>query len=101
MERQTKEDRVVSSKNTNYVGDIEKYPMVHFVSFNEPNYFTRKNLVMELDKLPGESRGYLKYHDPTRCLDRLIPSVILTTIAPICCLIKVPKYIHTYIYIYI
>ena len=33
---------------------------------NEPNGFARENAVMESDLLPGESRGYWKYHVPTK-----------------------------------
>ena len=40
--------------------------MVHVASLNEPNDFARGNTVMELDLLPGESRGYWKYHTSTK-----------------------------------
>ncbi|CAI5701135.1 unnamed protein product [Peronospora effusa] len=51
------------------IGNISKignYPVVHVASLNEPNNFVRESSVMELDLLPGESRGYWKYHTATK-----------------------------------
>ena len=40
--------------------------MVHVVSLNSFNDFAREIAVMELDLLPGASKGYWKYHSPAK-----------------------------------
>ena len=66
MEKQPEKERGFSIEKTDNISKIGKYPMVHVVSFNEPNDFAREKAVMELDLLLGESRGYWKYHVPTK-----------------------------------
>ena len=56
-----------SIEKTDNISKIGKYHMVHVVSLNEPNDFARENAVMELDLLPGQSRGYWIYHATTKC----------------------------------
>ena len=45
---------------------IASYPVVHVARLDDPNGFTRGDAVMELDLLPGESRGYWKNHAPSK-----------------------------------
>ena len=66
VEKQTKNDRVVSSQKTDNISKSGNYPMVHFVFHNDLNDFARKNAVMELDLLPSEFREYLKNNAPTK-----------------------------------
>ena len=66
MGKQNETERVVSSKKTDHLSKIRKYHMVRVVSLNDPNDFSRKSSVMELDLLHGKVRGYWKYHTPTK-----------------------------------
>ena len=65
MEKQPEKERGVSIEKTDNISKIGKYPMVHVVSLDEPNDFARESAVMELDLLPGKSRG-LEVHAPTK-----------------------------------
>ena len=65
MEKQPKEEMNIPVKIGN-ISKVGNYPLAHVASLNKPNNFARENAVMELDLLPGESRGYWKYHAPTK-----------------------------------
>ncbi|CAI5701516.1 unnamed protein product [Peronospora effusa] len=65
VEKQPKEEMGMPVKIGN-ISKIGNYPVVHVASLNKPNNFVRESSVMELDLLPGESRGYWKYHAPTK-----------------------------------
>ena len=66
VEKEPKEERGFSTKKIDNISKIGKYYMVHVVSLDESNDFTRENAVMELDLLPGDSRGNWKCHATTK-----------------------------------
>ena len=66
MEKQPIEERGVSTEKIDSTSEIVEHPMDHVVSLSEPNDFAREKAMMELELLPGESRGYWKYHAPTK-----------------------------------
>ena len=64
VEKCFKED--IAVKEIGNISKTENYPVVHVACLNEPNGFARDDAVMELDLLPGESRGYWKNHAPSK-----------------------------------
>ena len=57
VEKQAKEKGGRPVKIGN-ISNIENYPTAHVASLDEVDEFVRENAKMELDLLPGESRGY-------------------------------------------
>ena len=76
MEKSSKEEvgtagekslkEVTAVKKIGNISKVGSYPVVHVACLNEPNGFAREDAVMELDLLPGESRGYWKNHAPSK-----------------------------------
>ena len=64
VEKNFKED--IRVKKIGNISKIGRYPVVHVACLNDPNGFARGDAVMELDLLPGESRGYWKNHAPSK-----------------------------------
>ena len=76
VEKSSKEDvgtagekslkEVTAVKKIGNISKVGSYPVVHVACLNETNGFAREDAVMELDLLPGESRGYWKNHAPSK-----------------------------------
>lgn len=66
VEKQHKEERSTPDEKIQNISKVGNYPSVHVASLKEPNDFPRENAVMEIYLLPGESRGYWKYHAPSK-----------------------------------
>ena len=64
VEKSVEEDH--RDKKIGNISKIASYPVVHVARLDDPNGFTRGDAVMELDLLPGESRGYWKNHAPSK-----------------------------------
>ena len=64
LEKSYEED--TTDKKIGNISKIGSYPVVHVACLNEPNGFAREEAVMKLDLLPGESRGFWKYHAPSK-----------------------------------